>query len=407
MSYYALPAQAQFLYRRFGDHPSPRATVDAAAAMLDTGTNRARKLLEVLRDAGMVDEHDAGYTLPTADQEHARTLADREDEPRVRKDTRSRVIERAYLPQLIEADYILNPGPHHYNPAYVDLESGARQSRFSSPKEAMTWFIANMGTLRGLIRQAHDDKNFTAVWQLAEASRGGHLKGRCNNWLVETHEVAVEAALKCRSPWASIGHSRLSSGYRNTGRVDEAIAIAVTARRLAVNAGDEWAESAAWSAEGRGYFAAEEYHLALERYLQSLLIAERINDARSVALRIRHMAECYFAMNKYAEACQFFEGAATRMKSIGFRDGLAMVIVLLADARIAVGQADEAIDELHDALAIMDESGSDAYVAEVFARLAAVSEKLGRTADARRYSAEADSRFAAINDRDSLIEGEQ
>ncbi|WP_010310215.1 hypothetical protein [Saccharopolyspora spinosa] len=398
MSYETLPALAKRLYRRLGDHPSRYFTTAAADAMLDTTTRATTELaLEILLASGMVVDHHTCYSMPHTIQEHARTLADQDDQ-HTRKAARARVITLAYLPAAVDADYVLNPHPPRYNPVYEELRSGARTSRFGHPREAMTWFTTHLGTLRGLLHQAHEHDDHIAVCDLAEASWGAILKGRLNRYLVDSHELAVASARECGSPAESILTTRLSWGYRRTDRLSEAINAAVTARQVAVKAGDDWAESTAWSAEGRAYQAKAEYNVAVERFLESLAIAERLGDSRSIALRLRYIAECHTAQQRYAEACECLENAAARMDTIGDTVGYAGVLVKLAAPRIANGQADLALDDMVIALEIMRDSGSDAYVADVLACTGDAAAALGHTTDARQHYTQAHDLFAAVDD---------
>ncbi|MGI8312142.1 tetratricopeptide repeat protein [Saccharopolyspora hattusasensis] len=398
MPYETLPDPAKRLYRRLGDHPSRYFTAAAADAMLDP-TDRAttESALENLQASGMASDHHTCYSMPHAIQEHARTLANHDDQ-HTRKAAQARVIALAYLPDAVDADYALNPRPPRYNPAYEELRSGARTSRFGHPREAMTWFTTHLGTLRGLLHQAHEHENHIAVCDLAEASWGAILKARLNRYLVESHELAVVSARECGSPAESILTTRLSWGYRRTDRITEAITTAITARRIAIKAGDDWAESTAWSAEGRAYQAAEEYHDALERFLKSLAIAERLGDSRSIALTLRHIAECHTAQRRYAEACEYLENAAARMDTIGDKEGYAGVLVTLAAPRIANGQAALALDDMFIALEIMRDSGSDAYVGDVLASAGDAAAALGHTSDARQHYTQAHDLFAAVDD---------
>ncbi|MGI8312170.1 hypothetical protein [Saccharopolyspora hattusasensis] len=108
--------------------------------MLDTTSGATTEsALEILQTSGMVRDHHTCYSMPHAIQEHARTLANHDDQ-HTRKAAQARVIALAYLPAAVDADYALNPRPPRYNPAYEELRSGARTSRFGHPREAMTWF---------------------------------------------------------------------------------------------------------------------------------------------------------------------------------------------------------------------------------------------------------------------------
>ncbi|GAA0534963.1 hypothetical protein GCM10011581_48390 [Saccharopolyspora subtropica] len=396
MSYEALPESARLLYRLIGDHPSGEIIRPAAAAMLDTDPEEAAEAIDWLLQARLLEENDHGFKIPSRVHEHARSLVSGDDEA-VRAAARGRVV-LSYLETAMDADWVLNPHPRRYSLAYRDLRTGTRTPTFATKDEAMAWFDVVRGTLPKLQHRAHEDGDHTTVWQLAEAAWAGCLKGGHTKLLVDMHELGCQAARHCQHPAESILRSRLSRGYRSLGRLQEALEVAVEARSLAATTEDVWAESAALSAQGRVHYDLADYMEALQCFQLSLNLAARVAESRSIALRLRHIGECYAALKRNEDACAAYTAAAARMDGLGDREGYAATLTKLAAVRLAQGQVTSALDHLHVALPIMRASGSPIYTAKVLAQLGHAALRRGDRHQARSYNHEAHQLFRRAGD---------
>lgn len=164
LSYRALPAAAQRMFRLLSLMPGPDVTADGAAALADSTSTESAGLLVSLRDAHLVREREAGrFGLHDLLRSYARELVSRQEAHAARQ----RLFDW-YLYHTDAAGRLLYPAPQ----AASDPSAGTAPSAapaFSDHGQASQWLDSERENLAGAVLQA-SGAGFTAIaWRLAES----------------------------------------------------------------------------------------------------------------------------------------------------------------------------------------------------------------------------------------------
>ncbi|MEU2428959.1 BTAD domain-containing putative transcriptional regulator [Streptomyces sp. NPDC007861] len=177
LSYCALPAASQRMFRLLGLMPGPDVTVDGAAALADSTSAETAGLLVSLTDAHLVRERAAGrFGLHDLLRSYARELVSREEAHAARQ----RLFDW-YLYHTDAAARLLYPADSASVPCAGTAPSAALV--FSDHGQASEWLDGERENLAGAVLQA-SGAGFTAVaWRLAESLHGylsaGMYTGDC------------------------------------------------------------------------------------------------------------------------------------------------------------------------------------------------------------------------------------
>ncbi|NKE57042.1 SARP family transcriptional regulator [Lentzea sp. PSKA42] len=174
-SYLALPGPAGRLFRLLGLHPGPDFDTAAAAWLAGTDVATARRLLDVLRSAHLVEQ-----TTPDRFQLHdllrmyARELAERHDD----------AAERAGAVRRMAIGYLHTAyrAADQVNPAMLHLP----RPEFSSddPADGLGWLETERRNLVAVIRHTATTEDRRLAWRLADALRGFFwLRKYHDDWL--------------------------------------------------------------------------------------------------------------------------------------------------------------------------------------------------------------------------------
>lgn len=166
LSYRALPAAAQRMFRLLGLMPGPDLTVDGAAALADSTSAESAALLVRLTAAHLVRERAAGrFGLHDLLRSYARELVSRDEAHAAR--------QRLYDWYLYHADAaarLLYPADSASVPSAGTAPSAALV--FSDHGQASEWLDSERENLAGAVLQA-SGAGFTAIaWRLAESLHG-------------------------------------------------------------------------------------------------------------------------------------------------------------------------------------------------------------------------------------------
>lgn len=296
MSYTALSARGQALYRLLGLHPEPftaELAVAVSTAVLDWPATDVPAVLTELVEARLLDpatdtatrsDHDrdggrdadgdtptdtggrcAGrYAVPDMFRRHACQLA--ASLPDRQRDHALEAMAHHYLARCLAADLALRPTQRKLAPAYA----AAPADLFGTVAAAMTWFRRDATAVRGVLRKLVDrDFDTDLAWSLAEPlwallDHDGH-----HTQVVETQQRGAQAAHRRGHHYEALALIRKAQALRHLRRSDEARVWCTTALSLAETSRDWPAEATEWltsvALEERGLAAAQIGSLAAAR----------------------------------------------------------------------------------------------------------------------------------------------
>jgi tetratricopeptide (TPR) repeat protein len=220
-SYQALPPDAARLFRLVGLHPGPDVSDTAAAALAGTDVRTARRLLDVLAAAHMVEQTASDrFRLHDLLRAYAADRARQEQTPRDREDALRRVLVW-YLHTADAAQARI--APQEPRVALVPAAEGAPELRFADEAEAMRWHEAERDNLVAAVQAAADLGLDRIAWQLAVVLRAVYMSTNpFADWLA-TSRVGLAAARRdgARDAEADLEES-LGMAYAQSHRLADA-----------------------------------------------------------------------------------------------------------------------------------------------------------------------------------------
>lgn len=243
VSYRGLPAEAARMYRQLSLVPGPGFALDLAAAATATNPATARRLLDTLTWASLLEElADGWYRFHDLVRLHAREQAATD------LDTdRHAVVARSvqwYLRAAIAADLVVIPGRWQLGRLYED----ARQlpPGYDSPAEALDWLDQALPGLLSALEAARDCGLHEQAWQLCEAMWGLFLYRKQFRHWIDATTIGVEEARAAGDRRAEARmRDQLGFAYLSLSRYADAAEQFTRALDLAHQAGHHLGEAAA------------------------------------------------------------------------------------------------------------------------------------------------------------------
>jgi tetratricopeptide (TPR) repeat protein len=383
-SYKALAADAARMFRLLGLCTGPDIGVPAAAALAGTGQAQARRLLELLAGAHLIEESLPGrYRLHDLLRAYAAEQAQAGETPESRRSALRRMLTW-YLHTADRADGLLVPGRRR--PPAAPAPPACEPLALTGYQQALAWCDAEYANLTAAIRLAaatgHDD----LAWKFPVAMRGFFdLRRPWADWLA-CATIAVAAARRCgdRSgqAWAldCLGHA--SSGL---GRLEDALDCYLQARDLRRETGDQWGVSAnSTNNIGCTYIDMGKFDLALDCF-QQVLATSRAGGSRYLeTLALSNLGQAYAGLGRASEALACSRRAIQAARQIGYPHAERMAMSDLARTYRALRNPGQARSYYWQALAACRQAGDRHGEAETLRDLGDLSGTTGRHETAHR-----------------------
>jgi DNA-binding SARP family transcriptional activator/tetratricopeptide (TPR) repeat protein len=386
LSYRALGAAPQRLFRLLGLFEAPDVTCRSAAALLDTSPREAEELLEVLTDARLIEvtgPDEVGqrrYRFHDLVRLYAKELAEAEETDQARTAALSRAF--GALLALTDAvhraqeggDYTIIVGDApRWRPAELDAAVAAS----SLP---LAWLRAERLSLTAAVRQAAGLNLDEFCWELAAGAQSLYQTGGYYDDWHETHQVALAAteAAGNQRGYAMVLH--LLASYHNLRR-QPAEAQKYTHRALGLfqRQGEHYGYALALrrSADYERHAGRFTRAAALARQARGLLAAHGDPGAAADCLVIEGMA--HLEGGDLTAAAAVLVQAVAEGHALDSPDIRAHGSYWLALAQLGLKQRDEAaaaVAELSALVRMLDDQIGAAYACHARGRLARAMEDL-------------------------------
>ena len=367
-SYRALEPAVARLFRLLGLHPTPEASVAAAASLAGIGEREAADLLDGLVRANLVAEHTPGrFVMHDLLHAYAADLAGQTDDEAGHRAATQRMLDH----YLHSADHAA--GLTHQHQARTELPppvAGAIVSRMADIAAALAWFIREDPTLVALIRLAGQAGFDWYVWQLARSREMFAFRhGRWSD-LVAIHHRALEAARRAadRAAQAQV-HRSIARAHTWLGEHDEAHRHCLLALELFAELGDRVSEARTQHTLAELFERRGQHSTALTHARRALVLYEMSGDQPGVARALNAVGWCLALLGDHGVAVEHCQRALTLFRAIGDRDGEAAVCGSLGYAYQHLGRLSEAIDFYRAATLLCKELGEQFYLADTLTRL--------------------------------------
>ncbi|MCP2246123.1 AfsR/SARP family transcriptional regulator [Lentzea aerocolonigenes] len=384
LSYAALPAQAQRLFRLLSLLPGSDTGTEAVAVLAGAEPEQAARLLDRLAAAHLVEFHVPGrYSFHDLLRLYAAEQAARHET----EEDRAAALQRLYDWYLCAVDAAARLlYPHMLRlplpPLLVRPPAGV-----TGPAEAANWLDSERANLVAAVRSAAKGGPRATAWLLADALRGYFwMSSRRVDWLA-TAQSALAAAEESGEPRPQAA-ARLSLAdlYFRQGRYQDAVRHYTHARLLARQA--EWAAAGAAVLGNLGcvYWQSGRLAAAAARFARCLALSRSIGQPAGEAVALGNLGLVHWEMGRLEQAAEHYTLALSRYRQIGSRYGEAINLGNLGHTQRARGLPVEAAELLTRALALHQESGNRGGEAQTRGRLAATCGDLGRAAEALEHA---------------------
>jgi tetratricopeptide (TPR) repeat protein len=143
--------------------------------------------------------------------------------------------------------------------------------------------------------------------------------------------------------------------------------------------------------------------LAVQHWEQALAIDRRLGNELGAAILLHRLGHTAVLQGDLARGRALAEESLASHRRTGFRKGEAHVLTTQADIARAEGDFEGALELLHEARRIAEETRFRWWLSGVHAKIGAASLELGRFDDAERSARDALSLSRAMKDRRALV----
>ncbi|MFF8384998.1 ATP-binding protein [Streptomyces kanasensis] len=382
LSYAAMPAGHQELFRLLGAHPGTDVDGPAAAALAGLAPQTAEARLEDLLDARLLDQRTPGrYTFHPLVRALARDAA--AHRPQAADEARRRLLDH-YLTAAEDAAALVEPGRGPSRPAAEHRPPSAVPPPPHDAAAALAWFDAERANLLAVLGHAEESGADRHVARLSlTLAPCLHAGGHVEDELAVLRKAATAARRLGDPALERAALTGLAAPYGRLGRVAEGLECAREALSLSERTGDRAGAAHCLSRIGAFHNALGQYESAISALHRALVLLSR-TDARTADENavLVSLAEAQAALGRHAEALQTSRLVILHSREAGDPHGEVTGLTGEATAYAAAGQLDMALDRLAEAAALARRTAAPDGLAPVLARYADVYRRQGRHREA-------------------------
>ncbi|MDX3696269.1 tetratricopeptide repeat protein [Streptomyces europaeiscabiei] len=343
-SYDRLPELPARLFRLLGLHPGPEVDVHCAAALAGESADRARRALDVLAGAHLVQRTGPGrYGMHDLLRAHAGELAARHDPAQDRDAAVARLLDHCLAASAAAMD-LLYPAERHLRPAVELPAAGLPPLR--TAEECRVWLAAAQPTLVALCSRTE------------EPGPSGH-----------TVRLATT----------------LHRHYERSGHYADALAVHTHALRAARSAGDARGEADVLACLGAVHRRLGDYDSAHRHHDTALALCRRVGYRTGEARHLTNVGVLHELRGQYREAAEHHERAVGLFRAEGDALGEADVLNNLGIVHELLEDYQASIEKYRRALELYRSTGHPLGEASALGNLGIVVARLGDHAAAAGY----------------------
>ncbi|MCA1606308.1 MAG: tetratricopeptide repeat protein, partial [Acidobacteria bacterium] len=337
-------------------HAGPDISAPAAAALINTTPTQARRLLETLVGAHLIEETERGrYRFHDLLRVYATECAEVEETDHDR-DAAVRRVLTWYLHTGDAADHLLNP--HRHRVPLDDPVVDCSPEQFTTYDQALNWCEAERANLVAATHQAAETGEHGIACKLPLALWG--FFNLRKHWadLITTHRIGLTAAQHLHDrraeawAWGGLGHP-----YFDLRQPEEALIHYQHALPICREIDDQWCEAIALLGLGRAYSVLERYEEALSHSERALHICQEIDDAWSQALALLNIGIIHRKRQHFEDALEWFRRTLTVVCPVHDKSGEAMTVHNLADTYRDLQRFEDALEHFQKARITYGEIG--------------------------------------------------
>ncbi|MGO9080416.1 MAG: AfsR/SARP family transcriptional regulator [Streptosporangiaceae bacterium] len=391
-SYQQLDKTGARIFRLLGRHPGPDVGARALASMAGLPRHEARRGLDELTSAHLLDEDAAGrFTCHDLLRAYAAERAEADDSEAGRRTATHRMLDH-YLHSAYAAAVLLDPigGPA----TLAAIQPGVEPELVRDAGQALAWFEAERRVLVAAAAQALEAGFDTHAWLIPWALHWFlDVRGYWRDW-AGTESIALAAAERLGDRTALAGahqrfglaqarlgsyhdahvhletalsiyrelHDRCGEAYAHfaaglalqaEGRDEEALSHSRQAVKLFTAAGHRPGQAVALSNVAWFYTALGDHREAINCCAQALDLLRELGNRHSEARTLDSIGYAHQHLGHHAEAAAYYQDALDLTREFGDRLGQAVTLDHIGDLRLAAGHLRDARTSWEEALAIL------------------------------------------------------
>ncbi|WP_017608550.1 tetratricopeptide repeat protein [Nocardiopsis xinjiangensis] len=353
-SYQDLDEDTARFFRRLSLHPGPEFSPGAAAALTGTPLDRARKLLEQLTRAHLVERPHAGrYRLHDLVRLYAVERVRAEDPVehahRAVGDVARWYVHAAARAQLAE------------QPNFPVVPGGERPEELpgvESADQARVWFEAERANLVAATESALEHGHHDLAWRLpATVYPLFELHRHWHEWR-DLHTLGLRAAAQTGDPFgAARNHLGMGDARWLLGELDEAVRHYRAALQANEGVADAWIEGFALRQLGEVSWQRGEHEAAREFVERAVGVFRDAGERRGEAMGLLSLAESGADSGHWRQALERCREAVAVFEAIGEVWSVAWAGCTLGRVLTGSGRAAEAVEEYRAAARVFEEHG--------------------------------------------------
>ena len=360
---------AALMFRLLSVAPGPDIGLPAAASLAAVPADQARRALDELVTASLVEEHQPGrFVVHGLPRRYGADLA-RATEGAAGLDTAILRLLDYYLRGMHAAVSLIYPA----RPPVPLLPpvAGVQAESFGSAAQALAWCRAERPAVQALVAYAAARGDFGAYcWQLPWAmapvlSRGGYPRD-----YLALQQIAIAAATALGDPLGQgIAHHEYAHACALLGEVGESGTHLKEALQWFTTAGDQ--PRAARTLNGMAQLLMQdgEYAAALGRETEALALRRAVGDPDEIAHSEQTLGSIYARLGSHDEAVQHCQRSLDLSRETGSRALTADTLATLGFVHLSLGDYGMAVACYMEVLVIYREIGDKAGTAEALTGL--------------------------------------
>jgi DNA-binding SARP family transcriptional activator/tetratricopeptide (TPR) repeat protein len=403
-SYQHLDADAARLFRLASLHPGPDLDVYAAAALAATTAIYARRLLDALARAHLVQAAAPGrYALHDLLRAYARELASIHDGEGEQRAALTRLFDY-YLQASAAAMDTLFPAEAARRPT-MPPAAGCALPPVENLTAAREWLDAERANLAATAAHAaahgwpgHAIRLAGILFRYLDA--GGHFAEA-----VIIHGHARDAAVQLSDPDAEADAlTNLGLVGLHQGRYQQATAQLQQALALSRETGDRHRQARALQDLGLGDFQQGRWPQAARQLEQAIDLFGQTGDRIGQARALGNLGIIAFQQGRPDQAAGHLRQALAVYREAGYPAGEAYILANLGGGELTQGRYHQAAGHLRQALPLFQETGNRTGEAHVLANLGIIDLRQGRHPQATSSLQQSLDLFRQTGDRSGQAE---
>ncbi|MEV6241973.1 tetratricopeptide repeat protein [Lentzea sp. NPDC051838] len=383
-SYRSLSSPVARLFRLLGLHPGPDFGVPVAAALADVPLPQAKRLMQTLAGAHLVQSSGPGrYRFHDVLRLYAAELAESDE---LRHEA-ARSMLCWYLHSASAADRLLLP---LFVVPQVELpKPPTTPLPFVSRGEALAWCEVEAANLAAAARYAHQlGEHRLAVWFPRAMWSYYDLRKPWTDWIA-TYEIALSSARLVRDKNLAWIVKSLGVAYYDLQRFDEASALFEESLVIWRDIGDNSGVAASLDMLGSTHRKQGHTEAALECHREALTF--RLDDGakRGIAVTLNRLGSTYRDLERFDESLDYLGRSLAIRREIGDLHGQGFALHSIGATYEQLGRLTDAMDAYGQSLVVRREISDRRGEAEILYCLGKIRLRLGQVSDAREAWTEA------------------